>query len=224
LFPGLQTPGIFPDSHFSNPLSQSALSVIAEAGDGLVLNLSAGGTAKRFNNVLEAEAAVFRHTDILVDAHCLPFADSAFEAAVVMNAFEHYREPQQVARELFRVLRPGGKVLVHTAFLQPLHEKPRHFYNCTRYGLEEWFKDFETERLLVSDNFSRVTRSPGWLPNVNSPCPSLLKECGRRIPERFLGPFELPLAWDSRGSFGRRALVCAGPTSAGDSGGNRCRL
>jgi SAM-dependent methyltransferase len=113
-------------------------------------------------NVLEAEAAVFRHTDILADAHCLPFADSAFEAAVVMNAFEHYREPQQVAKELFRVLRPGGKVLVHTAFLQPLHEKPWHFYNCRRYGLEEWFKDFETERLLVSNNFS-PGHSISWL-------------------------------------------------------------
>jgi ubiquinone/menaquinone biosynthesis C-methylase UbiE len=85
-----------------------------------VLNLSAGGTAQQFNNVLEAEAAVFRHTDILVDAHCLPFADGAFAAILVMNAFEHYREPKRVAGELFRVLRPGGQVLIHTAFLQPL--------------------------------------------------------------------------------------------------------
>jgi glycosyltransferase involved in cell wall biosynthesis/SAM-dependent methyltransferase len=162
LFPGLQTPGIFPDSHLSNALPQSALGVIAEAGDGLVLNLSAGGTAQQFNNVLEAEAAVFRHTDILVDAHRLPFADGAFAAILVMNAFEHYREPKRVAGELFRVLRPGGKILVHTAFLQPLHEKPWHFYNCTRYGLEEWFKDFETERLHVSHNFS-PGHSISWL-------------------------------------------------------------
>jgi hypothetical protein len=52
------------------------------------------------------------------------------------------------------VLRPGGRVLVHTAFLQPLHEAPYHFYNCTRYGLEAWFAGFETERLHVSDNFN----------------------------------------------------------------------
>jgi SAM-dependent methyltransferase len=147
-----------------------------------VLNVSAGGTAQQFNNVLEAEAAVFRHTDILVDAHCLPFADGAFAAILVMNAFEHYREPKRVAGELFRVLRPGGQVLIHTAFLQPLHEKPWHFYNCTRYGLEEWFKDFETERLHVSQNFS-PGYSISWLA---SECElALRRHCSTEVADDF---------------------------------------
>ena len=70
-----------------------------------------------------------------------------------MNAFEHYREPRRVAAELFRLLKPGGILFLRTAFLQPLHEAPWHFYNCTRYGLTEWFKAFETKELHVSDNF-----------------------------------------------------------------------
>jgi hypothetical protein len=45
-------------------------------------------------------------------------------------------------------------VLIRTAFLQPLQEKPWNFYNCTRYGFEEWLKNFETEQLHVSGNFS----------------------------------------------------------------------
>jgi len=162
LFPKLEVPEIIPESHLSNPLPKAALAIIHEAGDGLVLNLSAGGTADRFANVIEAEAAVFRHTDLLADAHRLPFIDGAFDAVIVMNAFEHYREPKRVAQELFRVLRPDGKLFVRTAFLQPLHEKPWHFYNCTRYGLEEWFKDFKTEQLHVSDNFS-PGHSISWL-------------------------------------------------------------
>lgn len=162
LFPKLEVPELIPESHLSNPLPKTALAVIHEARDGFVLNLSAGGTAERFDNVIEVEAAIFRHTDLLADAHRLPFVDGAFDAVIVMNAFEHYREPKRVAQELFRVLRPDGKVLVRTAFLQPLHEKPRHFYNCTRYGLEEWFKDFKTEQLHVSDNFS-PGHSISWL-------------------------------------------------------------
>ncbi|MBV9492523.1 MAG: class I SAM-dependent methyltransferase [Verrucomicrobia bacterium] len=154
LFPHLDAPQVLPESHLSNPLPENAISLIEEARGGLVLNLSAGGTAKRFENVVEAEAAVFRHTDLVADAHNLPFVDGAFEAVIAMNAFEHYRDPKRAANELFRVLRPGGRVLIRTAFLQPLHEKPWHFYNCTRYGLEEWFKEFETLQLHVSDNFS----------------------------------------------------------------------
>jgi glycosyltransferase involved in cell wall biosynthesis/SAM-dependent methyltransferase len=162
LFPGLMNVKKLPESHLSNPLPDSALDIIREAADGLVLNLSAGGTSKKLDNVVEAEASIFRHTDVLADAHRLPFADGAFDAVIVMNAFEHYREPKCVAKELFRVLRPGGKLLVRTAFLQPLHEKPWHFYNCTRYGLEEWFKDFKTEELHVSSNFS-PGHSISWL-------------------------------------------------------------
>ena len=60
------------------------------------------------------------------------------------------------------MLQPGGFLLVHTAFLQPLHEAPWHFYNCTRYGLQQWFEDFETEALHVSANFS-PGHSISWL-------------------------------------------------------------
>jgi glycosyltransferase involved in cell wall biosynthesis/SAM-dependent methyltransferase len=174
LFPGLSTPEILSELHLSNPLPKIALTLIEEARDGLVLNLSAGGTNVRFNNVVEAEAAVFRHTDLLADAHRLPFTDRIFDAVIALNAFEHFREPKRVARELFRVLRPGGKVLIRTAFLQPLHEKPWHFYNCTRYGLEEWFKDFETEELHVSDNFS-PGHSISW---IASECEAALRRDG----------------------------------------------
>jgi hypothetical protein len=69
------------------------------------------------------------------------------------------------------VLRAGGKVLIRTAFLHSLHEKPWHFYNCTRYGLAEWFKDFETEELHVSDNFS-PGHSISW---IASECEAALR-------------------------------------------------
>jgi SAM-dependent methyltransferase len=124
--------------------------------------LSAGGTAERYENVVEAEAAIFRHTDVIADVHHLPFVDNAFESVIALNAFEHYRDPRQAALEIFRVLQPGGRVLIHTAFIQPLHEAPWHFYNCTRYGLEAWFEKFETEKLHVSDNF-HAGYSLSWL-------------------------------------------------------------
>jgi SAM-dependent methyltransferase len=108
------------------------------------------------------EAAIFRNTDVVADAHALPFMDAAFDAVVVMNAFEHYRDPPLAAREIFRVLRPGGTLLVRTAFLQPLHEAPWHFYNCTKYGLLEWFKAFEPSRVVVSDNFT-PSYAVAWL-------------------------------------------------------------
>ena len=121
-----------------------------------MLNLSAGGTARRYDHVVEAEVGVFRNTDVIADVHALPFADGTFELVVSMNAFEHYHSPDKAVAEIMRVLKPGGQVLIRTAFLQPLHEAPWHFYTCTRYGLERWFAPFETLDLQVSDNFNPI--------------------------------------------------------------------
>ena len=153
LFRSLGRPRIYPDEHLSNIVPERADALIRQT-TGRVLNLSAGGTRLRYDHVIEAEAGVFRNTDVIADAHSLPFADETFEFVFAMNAFEHYHSPETVAKEIERILRPGGQVLIRTAFLQPLHEPPWHFYNCTRYGLEKWFSAFKTLDLHVSENFN----------------------------------------------------------------------
>ena len=57
---------------------------LIEQTDGLVLNLSAGGTAKCYSNVVELEYTIFRHTDAVGDVHNLPFQDEVFEGVVCL--------------------------------------------------------------------------------------------------------------------------------------------
>jgi glycosyltransferase involved in cell wall biosynthesis/SAM-dependent methyltransferase/uncharacterized protein YbaR (Trm112 family) len=150
-----------PDEHMSNPLPHEALDMFQNT-EGFVLNLSAGGTDERRANVVEVEYAIFRNTDVVADAHDLPFRDESFEAVVSLNAFEHYRDPVRAAKEIWRVLKPGGRLLLRTAFLQPIHEEPFHFFNCTRYGLEQWLANFEIDEIRVSENFNPI-HSLSWL-------------------------------------------------------------
>jgi SAM-dependent methyltransferase len=186
LFPGLEVVENRGDQ-LSNDICLDAQELIG-ASEGLVLNLSAGGSREKNPKVVEVEAAIFRNTDIVADAHRLPFADGVFDSAIALNAFEHFRNPAAVATEIARVLRPGGEIFVHTAFLQPAHEAPWHFYNATKYGLLEWFSAFSTDVIRVSENFNPII-TVSWLS----------KEIKDRL-EQFLPPEEaeqimqLPLA------------------------------
>lgn len=119
-----------------------------------MLNLSAGGSRVKSPNDVELEYSIVRHTDIVGDAHPLPFKDSSFDACICMNAFEHYRDPQKVAAELLRVLKPGATLFMHTAGLQPLHKPLHHYYNVTRFVLSKWLRGFEIEHITVSVNFN----------------------------------------------------------------------
>lgn len=155
LFPGLERVDHH-STHLSNPVCAEAQAIIEDC-DGLILNLSAGGTATWHPRVVELETAIFRNTDVVADVHHLPFVDGAFSAVIALNAFEHFRDPFRAAAEISRVLRPNGVIFIHTAFLQPLHEPPWHFFNATKYGVLEWFaNDFETQTIRVSDNFNPV--------------------------------------------------------------------
>jgi SAM-dependent methyltransferase len=141
--------------HISNDLCLEAKKIIKDT-KGLVLNLSAGGSEIKESNVIEVEYSIFRNTDIVADAHNLPFKDNVFAACICMNAFEHYRDPYRVALEIYRVLKPTGTLFIHTAGIQPLHEAPHHYFNVTKYGLMQWLSIFETNYVRVSNNFNPI--------------------------------------------------------------------
>jgi SAM-dependent methyltransferase len=139
--------------HASNPIGGD-FEAILRKGDELILHIGAGATAQKYPNCVEFEHKIFKHTDVVGDAHQLPFRDGSFDRVFAFNVFERLREPRRAAAEIARVLKPSGTVTIHTAFLQALHEKPAHFYNTTEQGLRQWFADFEIEKLSVTPNFS----------------------------------------------------------------------
>lgn len=148
-------------AHISHPLPTEVEDMISRT-EGLVLNLSAGGTIEKNDNVIEMEWGLFKNTDVSADAHSIPFKDSVFEGVVCLNAFEHYRDPKQVVREIRRVLKPGGFIYVITAFMQPFHMEPHHYFNVTPSGLREWFSDFEIE-FCGSTKYHNAVIALQWL-------------------------------------------------------------
>ncbi|MDP8263215.1 MAG: methyltransferase domain-containing protein [Candidatus Ancaeobacter aquaticus] len=48
----------------------------------------------------------------IADSEHLPYADNSFDYLTCSNSFHHYPHQEKVAREMYRVLKPGGKALI----------------------------------------------------------------------------------------------------------------
>jgi SAM-dependent methyltransferase len=141
--------------HVSHQPSPEILAFFGDAASPW-LHLGAGASIQRYPNSIELETAVFCHTDVVGDASSLPFQDGSLGGVLALNVFEHLADPERAASELHRVLRPGSPVLIQTAFLQPLHADPFHFYNATEKGIERWFADFSIHSVEIPHNFHPI--------------------------------------------------------------------
>jgi SAM-dependent methyltransferase len=85
-------------------------------------------------------------TDVLAVGQDLPFDDNTFAGAISVAVLEHVDDPFACAKELLRVVRPGGKILCVIPFLQAEHGYPSHYFNATRFGVRKLFEDAKLER------------------------------------------------------------------------------
>lgn len=73
--------------------------------------------------------------DIFYGGGRLPFADASFDAVLCSQVLEHVFMPEDFLREVHRVLRPGGRLLLATPFVWDEHEQPHDFGRYSSFGL-----------------------------------------------------------------------------------------
>lgn len=83
------------------------------------------------------------NVQFIADAHDLPIKDEVFDAVVIQAVMEHVLQPERVAAEIYRVLKPGGVVYAETPFMQQVHEGPYDFTRFTESGHRWLFRQFE---------------------------------------------------------------------------------
>jgi len=127
------------------PYSDGARSVIdAVPAGGLYLDLGCGIRRQEEvrGNGIYLDAVHFRGVDVVNSRARLPLRDASVDAVVSLAVFEHLPDPFAMAAELHRVLKPGGAIWIETAFLQPMHADPGHYFNMTLEGLRRVFARF----------------------------------------------------------------------------------
>lgn len=126
----------------SNSYDAAVCALIQRHEGDLVLDCGAGRRDVYYPNVYNLEIVAYDTTDIVSVGKSLPFKDNTFSAVLSIAVLEHVRDPFVCAREIARVLRPGGELFCAVPFLQPLHGYPHHYYNATHQGIRRLFEDY----------------------------------------------------------------------------------
>jgi SAM-dependent methyltransferase len=122
-----------------NAYDARTLEFIGKDENALILDCGAGFRPVEYPNVVNLEIVPYPTTDVLGTNSELPFVDGAFDGVISIAVLEHVRNPLASAREITRVLKPGGRLLAVVPLLAPVHAFPDHYFNMTAQGLASLF-------------------------------------------------------------------------------------
>ena len=106
-------------------------------------NLCIGGAGRVTDGCVNLDLFPVPGVDVAADAERLPFPSGIFQRVECDAVLEHVRRPEQVMREIERVLLPGGYAHVVTPFCHPFHEYPKDYRRFTPDGLKLMAGDLE---------------------------------------------------------------------------------
>lgn len=75
--------------------------------------------------------------DVYYDGITLPFDDNSFDSIFSSEVFEHVFNLEQILKELYRVLKPGGKMMFTCPFVWIEHEAPNDYARYTQFALND---------------------------------------------------------------------------------------
>lgn len=108
--------------------------------------------------------------DIVCDITSIPEPDGSFDAVMCIEVFEHIPYPVEALRELARLLRVGGYLIVTAPFASLTHFSP-YFYQTgySRYFYQYWLKKLGFEILDIQENgnyFEYLAQELNRLPSI----------------------------------------------------------
>jgi len=78
--------------------------------------------------------------DVAGNLYAIPFRNDVFDAVLSVEVLEHLREPEVALREMFRVLKPGGRLFLVAPQGWEEHGGPNDYFRFTKFGLRYLFE------------------------------------------------------------------------------------
>jgi SAM-dependent methyltransferase len=96
--------------------------------------------------------------DVFYDGTKIPFEENYFDSVLSSEVFEHVFELDATLKEIARVMKSGGKILITCPFVWNLHEEPHDFARYTPHALRYLFEKngFEILKIEQRGDFRQV--------------------------------------------------------------------
>lgn len=94
------------------------------------------------------------HCDLILDIRSMPqVQDKSFDCVFCNSVLEHVDDTQSALKEITRILKPGGILLLGLPFRQPLHKAPHDYWRFTEEGIGFLLhSDYEHLEMAPMDN------------------------------------------------------------------------
>ena len=95
----------------------------------MILDLACGNSPfqDQLKNRVGCDYVLGKGVNVLADSHYLPFQNEIFDTIICLEALEHFHTPEIAVKEMARVLKPNGSLILTIPFCY------------TEYGLRKLF-------------------------------------------------------------------------------------
>jgi len=119
---------------------------------GKLLDLGCGdvplyGMYKRYvSDVFCVDWVITERNKNHLDLQCslsdeLPLAGGVFDTVILSDVLEHIFKPELLWHEMFRVMSPGGRLILNVPFFYWIHEQPHDYFRYTEFALKKFSED-----------------------------------------------------------------------------------
>ncbi|MGD9110565.1 MAG: class I SAM-dependent methyltransferase [Phycisphaerales bacterium] len=94
---------------------------------------------KKYEGIKKNNTNEYGQIDYVSDICSIPVDDNSFDVILCTEVLEHVPEPVKALREMVRIVRPGGRLLITAPLGSGLHQLPYHYYGGVS---AEWYRHF----------------------------------------------------------------------------------
>lgn len=120
--------------------------------NGKILEVGSGEKWRQLNGSITLNIDESAKPDVVASGEELPFDDNIFDAVLCLEVLEHTKNPNQMIKEIRRVLKRDGVLILTAPFVFEMHCE-EDYYRYTQEGLINLLSEFKKVKVYPNGGY-----------------------------------------------------------------------